>query len=44
MRPQGGSEWHGYAITWDDLKADAKNNTMKILKKNGIVNAKGKIL
>ena len=44
MRPQGGSEWHGYVTTWDDLKQNQKHITQNILIEQGLVNARGKIL
>ena len=44
IKPEGGSEWHGYATTWDDLKQDGKDKIRKILKDFGLVDSKGKIL
>ncbi len=44
LRPQGGSEWHGYATTWDDLESNQESEILKTLKKNGLVKNNGKII
>ncbi|MGZ6251356.1 MAG: hypothetical protein ACXWL2_04965, partial [Candidatus Chromulinivorax sp.] len=44
LRPQGGSEWHGYVTTWDDLKKEGKDKIRNILENTGLVDSKGKIL
>jgi hypothetical protein len=44
MKPQGGSEWHGYATTWEDLNHNQESDVLKILKRNGLVKNNGKIL
>ncbi len=44
LRPQGGSEWHGYATTWDDLNREQKEKAKNTLIENGLVNSRGKIL
>ena len=44
MRPEGGSEWHGYATTWDDLNGNQESDIVKTLKKNNLVKNNGKIL
>ncbi|MGZ6254502.1 MAG: hypothetical protein ACXWL5_00750 [Candidatus Chromulinivorax sp.] len=44
LKPQGGSEWHGYATTWDDLTKERKQTTQNALIENGLVNSREKIL
>ncbi|MGZ6254558.1 MAG: hypothetical protein ACXWL5_01040 [Candidatus Chromulinivorax sp.] len=44
IKPEGGSEWHGYATTWDDLNYNQESDIIKTLKRNGLVKNNGKIL
>jgi len=44
IKPQGGSEWHGYATTWEDLNKEQKEKFKTTLIENGLVNSRGKIL
>jgi hypothetical protein len=45
IKPQGGgSEWHGYATTWDDLESNQESDIIKTLKHNNLVKKNGKIL
>jgi len=44
IKPQGGSEWHGYAISWENLNKEQKETTKNTLIRNGLVNSHGKIL